>query len=151
MEFLAHSARVDIPSQTYADHVKGVCCRAEKYADEAELHSRICNGQLKGIVRRSALWHDLGKLDDDNQAVLYEVNDKQRHLPWNHTDAGSAALKASSKYSALIVYSHHIGLPDVMTEFSRDKNIFRDERPEVREHVDRTMAELIKQIGRAHV
>ncbi len=145
MEYLAHSAKADSPSQTYAAHVEGVCHRAERYADEAERHSRICKGQLKDIVRRSALWHDLGKLDSDNQAVLNEANDKQRPLPWNHTDAGSATLKASnSLYSALVVYSHHTGLPNMEAECSRGNNIFRDDRAQVRNHVDDEMAELIK-------
>lgn len=145
MEYLAHSAKADSPSQTYTAHVKGVCRRAEKYADEAERHFSKCKGQLKDIVQRSALWHDLGKLDDDNQAVLHEINDKQHHLPWNHTDAGSAALKASdSLYSSLVVYSHHSGLPDMEGELLRENSIFRDERSMVRNHVDDTMAELCR-------
>lgn len=145
MEYLAHSAKADSPSQTYAAHVEGVCRRAERYADEAERHSRICRGQLKDIVRRSALWHDLGKLDSDNQAVLNEVTDKQRSLPWHHQDAGSAALKSSgSLYSALIVYSHHSGLPDMESECAKGNRTFRDDSPAVRSHFDGEMAELLK-------
>jgi len=145
MEYLAHSAREGSPSQIYAAHVEGVCRRAERYADEAERNSPACRGQLKDIVRRSALWHDLGKLDSDNQAVLHEVTDKQKHLPWNHTDAGSAALKSSdSLYSALVVYSHHSGLPDMESEYARGDSIFRDERSFVRERFDGTMPELLK-------
>lgn len=145
MEYLAHSAKADSPSQTYAAHVNGVCRRAERYADEAERHSSTCGGQLKDIVQRSAHWHDLGKLDDDNQAVLHEVTDNQQHLPWNHTDAGSAALKAcGSLYSALVVYSHHSGLPDMESEYAKNDAIFRDNRANVRNHVDDEMAELIK-------
>lgn len=145
MEYLAHSAKADSPPQTYAAHVEGVCRRAEQYADEAERHSCFCNGQLKDIVRRSALWHDLGKLDDDNQAVLHGIAGKQRHLPWNHADAGSAILKKSgSLYSVILVYSHHSGLPDMQKERSRGDGIFRDERPAVRDRFDGKMAVLFK-------
>ncbi|PKK39980.1 CRISPR-associated helicase Cas3 [Clostridiaceae bacterium JG1575] len=145
MEYLAHSAKADSIAQTYSDHVAGVCHRAEWYANEAERYSPICEGQLKEIVRRSALWHDLGKLDDDNQAVLHDPSYKQRHLPWNHTDAGSAALKASdSLYSALIVYSHHIGLPDMESEGARGKNFFRDDRYSVRNHFDFELTKLLR-------
>lgn len=145
MEYLAHSAKAGSPSQNYAAHVNGVCRRAEQYADEAERYSPVCRGQMKDIVQRSAIWHDLGKLDDDNQAVLREVTDKQRHLPWNHVDAGSAALKAcSSLYSALIVYAHHSGLPDMESEYAKCDKIFRDDRSDVRSHVDTEMDGLIK-------
>jgi len=145
MEYLAHSAKVDSPSQSYASHVEGVCRRAERYAEEAERYSLKCNGQLKAVVLRGALWHDLGKLDDENQAVLHDVSNRQRHLPWNHVDAGSAALKASnSLYSALVVYSHHIGLPDMEVECARESRTFRDERSVVRNRFDDRMAELLK-------
>lgn len=53
MEYLAHSAKADSPSQTYYAHVESVCHRAERYADEAEQYSSICKGKLKDVVRRS--------------------------------------------------------------------------------------------------
>lgn len=145
MEYLAHSAKADSPSQTYKAHVEGVCRRAERYAEEAEQYSSTCGGQLKDTVWRSALWHDLGKLDDDNQAALRKATDQQRHLPWNHTDAGSAVLQeCGGLYSPLVVYSHHRGLPDVESECAKNDAIFRDERTDVRNHVDNEIAELIK-------
>mgnify|MGYP001071301367 CR=1 FL=1 len=145
MEYLAHSAKADSPSQTYYAHVESVCHRAERYADEAEQYSSICKGKLKDVVRRSAFWHDLGKLDNDNQAVLHTVLDKKRQLPWNHTDAGSAVLKASnSLYSALAVYSHHNGLPDMESEYAKCNEIFRDDRSYVRSHVDGELTELVR-------
>lgn len=144
MEYLAHSAKSDCPAQTYAAHVEGVCRKATKYADEAERYAKNNCGQLKETVWRSAIWHDLGKLDNDNQAVLHKNTDKNRHLPWNHVDAGSAALKESnSLYSALAVYSHHKGLPNMEAEFSREEAIFRDERSAVRDHVDKSLRELL--------
>ncbi|MDD2955076.1 MAG: DEAD/DEAH box helicase [Oscillospiraceae bacterium] len=125
--------------------MEGVYHEAGRYADEAEHHSRVCAGQLKGIVRRSALWHDLGKLDDENQAFLHDPGQKHGSLPWNHTDAGSAALKeGDSPYSALVVFSHHKGLPDMESEYAKHEEIFRDSRPSVRSHFDNEMALLIK-------
>lgn len=151
MEYLAHSAKADRPAQSYASHVEGVCRRAKRYAEEAERYSSKSNGQLLDVVRRSALWHDLGKLDDDNQSVLRQSTAKKNPLPWNHTDAGSALLLASGcTYSALAVYSHHRGLPDIASEFardskkSRDSRIFRDDCEKVRKHFDGEAAELKK-------
>lgn len=143
--YLAHSAKVDSPPQSYVSHVEGVCRRAEKYAEEAERYFLKGSGKLTDIVLRSAIWHDLGKLDDENQAVLRELTKGKRNLPWHHQDAGSAALKSSnSLYSAFLVYSHHTGLPDMEAEFTRGDRIFRDESSAVRSHIDDKMAELLK-------
>ena len=90
---LAHSARKKYPPQTYEAHVRGVCERAGKYAAEAECYSVKANGILSIIVRDSALLHDLGKLEERNQSVLCEQSRRRRHLPVDHTDAGSAALQ----------------------------------------------------------
>lgn len=90
---LAHSARKNYPSQTYEAHVRGVCERAGKYAAEAECYSVKANGILSTIVRDSARLHDLGKLEERNQSVLCEQSRRRRHLPEDHTDAGSAALQ----------------------------------------------------------
>lgn len=144
MEYLAHSAKEEHPQQTYADHVKGVLRRCAAYAGEVERYAPKCRGLLKDIAQCSAVWHDLGKLDDANQAVLHEPSEKNRHLPVNHVDAGSAALTASdSLYSALAVYAHHRGLPDMRKEEARGEAFFRDEHPQVRERVDQMLEELI--------
>ena len=74
-------------------HVRGVCERAGEYAAEAECYSVKANGILSTIVRDSALLHDLGKLEERNQSVLREQSRRRRHLPVDHTDAGSAALQ----------------------------------------------------------
>lgn len=146
MEYLAHSANAECPPQTYAAHVEGVCNQAVQYADEAERYAKKSGGLLKDIVQRSALWHDLGKLDDRNQNVLHGKAEENRHLPVNHVDAGAAALKASgSLYSALAVYSHHRGLPEMEAEGLRtEETIFRDEHQAVRHHVDATLQELLQ-------
>lgn len=145
MEYLAHSAKGGCPPQSYAEHINGVYCRASKYADEAGAYAAHSTGQLKEIVQRSALLHDLGKLDDSNQAALQDAINKHRHLPVNHVDAGSAALIArGSLYAALAVYSHHRGLPNMEAEQGRGEWMFRDEDSAVRSHVDKTLTELLR-------
>lgn len=144
---LAHSARKNYPPQTYEAHVRGVCERAGKYAAEAECYSVKANGILSTIVRDSALLHDLGKLEERNQSVLCEQSRRRRHLPVDHTDAGSAALqKMGSGCAAMLVYSHHQGLPDLSTEFAaRGCSIFRTGNAEVRAETDAALPALLRQ------
>lgn len=144
---IAHSARKNYPPQTYEAHVHGVCERAGKYAAEAECYSVKANGILSAIVRDSALLHDLGKLEERNQSVLCEQSRRRRHLPVDHTDAGSAALqKMGSGCAAMLVYSHHQGLPDLSTEFAaRGCSIFRNGNAEVRAETDAALPALLRQ------
>ena len=144
---LAHSARKNYPPQTYEAHVRGVCERTGKYAAEAECYSVKANGILSTIVRDSALLHDLGKLEERNQSVLCEQSRRRRHLPVDHTDAGSAALqKMGSGCAAMLVYSHHQGLPDLSTEFAaRGCSIFRNGNAEVRAETDAALPALLRQ------
>lgn len=143
--FLAHSTRNDCPAQTYAAHTRGVYEKAAEYAAEAERYAAKARGILTAVVQKSALLHDLGKLDAQNQSVLHHPDSGQHHLPINHADAGSAALIAEgSLYAALMVYAHHKGLPDLEAEFQRGESVFRDERPEVRKHTDRTLDDLLQ-------
>ena len=144
---IAHSARKKYPPQTYEAHVRGVCERAGKYAAEAECYSVKANGILSTIVRDSALLHDLGKLEERNQSVLCEQSRRRRHLPVDHTDAGSAALqKMGSGCAAMLVYSHHQGLPDLSTEFAaRGCSIFRNGNAEVRAETDAALPALLRQ------
>lgn len=144
---LAHSARKNYPPQTYEAHVRGVCERAGKYAAEAECYSVKANGILSAIVRDSALLHDLGKLEERNQSVLREQSRRRRHLPVDHTDAGSAALqKMGSGCAAMLVYSHHQVFPDLSTEFAaRGCSIFRNGNAEVRAETDAALPALLRQ------
>lgn len=105
------------------------------------------NGILSTIVRDSALLHDLGKLEERNQSVLREQSRRRRHLPVDHTDAGSAALqKMGSGCAAMLVYSHHQGLPDLSTEFvARGCSIFRNGNAEVRAETDAALPALLRQ------
>ena len=144
---LAHSARKNYPPQTYEAHVRGVCERAGKYAAEAECYSVKANGILSTIVRDSALLHDLGKLEERNQSVLCEQSRRRRHLPVDHTDAGSAALqKMGNGCAAMLVYSHHQGFPDLSTEFAASGcSIFRNGNAEVRAETDAALPALLRQ------
>ena len=144
---LAHSARKNYPPQTYEAHVRGVCERAGKYAAEAECYSVKANGILSAIVRDSALLHDLGKLEERNQSVLREQSRRRRHLPVDPTAAGSAALqKMGSGCAAMLVYSHHQGLPDLSTEFAaRGCSIFRNGNAAVRAETDAALPALLRQ------
>lgn len=144
---LAHSARKNYPPQTYEAHVRGVCERAGKYAAEAECYSVKANGILSTIVRDSTLLHDLGKLEERNQSVLCEQSRRRRHLPVDHTDAGSAALqKMGNGCAAMLVYSHHQGFPDLSTEFAaRGCSIFRNGNAEVRAETDAALPALLRQ------
>lgn len=142
---LAHSAKDGASAQTYEAHIRGVSDKATRYAKEAESYAANRSGILSAIVEKSALLHDLGKLDEQNQNVLRNSADKRQHLPVNHVDAGSAVLKAENcLYSALLVYAHHRGLPDMETELQREAAVFRDERPAARKHTDATLSELLR-------
>lgn len=142
--FLAHSSRNGCPPQTYEAHIRGVYTKASAYAAGAERYAAKAKDILTEIVQESALMHDLGKLDNENQNVLHRSDSGKRHLPINHIDAGSAVLKTQEKwYAALMVYSHHRGLPDWETESLREEAIFRDEHADVRERTDATLDELL--------
>lgn len=144
---LAHSAKNGNLAQTYEEHVRGVCKRAVCYTRETERYAANKDGMLSEVVQKSALLHDLGKLDDQNQKVLRSSDSNHRHLPINHVDAGSAAFLEDKKnpYSALMVYAHHRGLPNVKDEIQRGKDNFRDEHPTVREHTDKTLPDLLRE------
>ena len=117
-ELLAHSARFGYAEQSYREHISEVMRRAAQNAAGAALYSPHGNLFLS-TVRAAAFYHDLGKLDDANQKVLR--GKKEKHLPINHCDAGTAYLmKMKSVLPALCVLSHHRpGLPSIPDENSK--------------------------------
>ena len=144
--FLAHSAnkKKGVQAQSYAAHVGGVRSLSLKAAEAAAVFSIKDRELLKEIVYRASEFHDLGKLDDENQAVLSGVN-KARHLPVQHVDAGTAFLKEKDiLLGALLVRSHHIGLPDWPEEENRGELFFRDNDLLTRQKVDETLGVLFK-------
>jgi hypothetical protein len=142
---LAHSAdaKKGVPVQSYAAHVGGVVSRAVKAADSASKYFMHNGDLLREVVRRAAEFHDLGKLDEANQEVLAGVK-KAKSLPVQHTDAGTAFLlkDGGTPLDAVLVRSHHIGLPDFIDESNRpEESMFRDEK--VRQHVDGSITTLL--------
>lgn len=133
-----------IPPQDYGAHVEGVVKLASNAADSAAHYASKDGELLRKIVPLAAEFHDLGKLDAENQAVLSGKR-KERHLPVQHTDAGTAYLLNELRVAvgAVLVHSHHIGLPDFIEEQNREKkNILRDDN--VLERVNRTLPELVR-------
>jgi CRISPR-associated endonuclease/helicase Cas3 len=145
MMLLAHSANAKkgVPGQGYAAHVCRVVSRAEKAANSASMYSPLNGELLQTVVKRAAEFHDLGKLDEENQKVLAGVK-KAKSLPVQHTDAGTAWLlkEGGIPLDAILVRSHHIGLPDFIDESNRpEDSMFRDEK--VRQHVDCSIKTLL--------
>ncbi len=142
----AHSPdpKREIPAQDYAAHVDGVVNRATIAADGAALYAS-CDGKLlRKVVSLAAEFHDLGKLDKENQEILSGKR-KAKKLPVQHTDAGTAHLidNLQVTVSAALIRSHHIGLPDFIEEQNRsEERILRDDA--VLDRVNKTLPDLIR-------
>jgi CRISPR-associated endonuclease/helicase Cas3 len=111
MPLLAHSARpkAGIPAQAYSNHVRAVSTRAHL---SAQALAKFRNDPtFPSLVELAACWHDLGKVDPENQRVL---NSAQRDaLPVEHEYAGVRYLRDRRHGSAAaLVYAHHRGLPN---------------------------------------
>lgn len=144
-EFFAHSAKEGHSPQTYKEHISNVYQESDKYAKAIEQYASKNMDVFQTVIHQSALLHDLGKLDDENQKVLCKAFKNHKNLPINHVDAGSAYFKNFGNiYSALLIYSHHKGLPNIQEESSKEDLVLRDEHPKVREHVDSVLSELLK-------
>ncbi len=144
MRYLAHSAKGDISEQPYGKHISEVLRMAAGNAAKVAPYTGYA-GLLQTAVELSAAYHDLGKLDDENQKVLKGGKGK---LPVNHVDGGVAHLLSKSSVlrnlSALSVYSHHLGLPSLPYEAARGTGrIFRDEKL-----ADRTGVKLSEYLNR---
>lgn len=141
----AHSGdqKRGVPAQDYATHVDGVVNRASMAAEEAARYALSDGNLLREVVSIAAEFHDLGKLDNENQEVLSGKR-KERHLPIQHTDAGTAYLlnERETTPGAVLVRSHHIGLPDFVEEANRADKFFRDEK--IIERVNQSLAELVR-------
>jgi len=147
-QLLAHSARFGCPTQSYFEHISEVVRRAIINAAGAAPYSQ--HGKLLlSTVHAAALYHDLGKIDKDNQKVL--GGKRNAHLPINHTDAGTAyLLQKKSIVSALCVLAHHRpGLPSIPKENSeiqkfRVRNAIEKEGETVWERTNASLGEYIK-------
>lgn len=128
MNYFAHSPKDGIEAQTYAAHIRGVSSLAKQYAKEAGEYAKYDGAVLRQLAEKTAEYHDLGKLDRENQKVLSgEVS--ARTLPVNHVDAGAAywlSEQQFSAYSAAVTQAHHIGFPNFSVEQNKGEMIFRD-------------------------
>lgn len=113
---LARSAAAeDAPPQTYFEHIWHVLVRGRCYLLKMLLYTtRWDSKAVRRVFELAAEYHDLGKLDDENQKILAMPWNKQAaRLPLPHTDAGVAYLMSREAHlSMLLVYAHHTGLPD---------------------------------------
>lgn len=152
MMLLAHSPQPknQIPAQPYATHIENVLESAVLHTSKLTAHAT--DGQLlKLAVQLAAEFHDLGKLDPGNQAALSGSG----YLPVNHVDAGVAhLLKAPSQLAAqlaaILVFSHHRGLPDIPEHRTREAGLpFRDLEPGksgriTKDHTDNQLTEYLR-------
>lgn len=155
MDWLAHSAKGGYPAQTYGDHIGRAIAKACDTACEASLglpHS----ASFVETVSLGTEFHDLGKLDDDNQAVLASPTGKA--LPREHVDAGTQHLFAlgtdASRFARMLAYAHHRGLPDVPEQKARGATAWRGDEKSGRfdpsDVMTRTQAHLGDYLFRHH-
>lgn len=144
-EALAHSARKNAAAQSYEAHTKRVTRLATRNAVRA---ARFYKGDCRFFVetvRAAAFYHDLGKLDEQNQRVL--ISSPTEPLPLNHVDAGAAhLLRLNRLESSVLAFAHHIGLPDYFKQGSNKELAFRDER--IFEHTNSQLDDYLSQHGR---
>ena len=125
---LAHSAGKTPPvlPQLYSTHVSNVLRRVDENIDRLSPYYGGDLNYFREAVRAAAIYHDLGKLDEDNQRVLTHGGGKR--LPINHVDAGASyLLKNNIGRSSMLVYSHHRGLPSIPEELAKDEFCLRDD------------------------
>lgn len=128
MIYLAHSKKGNISEQEYSAHIRGVSSLAHEYVQAMANYSECDNALLSQVVDKASTYHDIGKLNKDNQDVLSgKISSKS--LPQNHVDAGAAYFldeKHLSVFSAAVIQAHHIGFPDFSAEMNKGDAIFRD-------------------------
>lgn len=119
---LAHSSPGEgVSGDPYARHVSAVRREARKRAEEMVRYSFNRDSDLVDAIDAAATFHDLGKLDPDNQAALQKG--RGTRLRWDHIDAGVAHLAAGRDWmAAWLVRAHHSpGLPEKEAHFNQDK------------------------------
>src|ERR1035438_536685 len=139
-----------IPAQPFWKHIKRVTRAAAVGAGRL---TRFWKGNRESFcaeVGASARFHDCGKLAPENQAVLAGLSKKG--LPVRHEDAGAACLLENRREkAALLVVSHHAGLPSVPREEVKvfQKGLRQYRITEAIGHTDQHLAEYSQQYDRA--
>ena len=119
---LAHSASTpDGEGHLYRDHISAVTNDGTAKAEALAVHIADLAFAIRfvKIVASSSHYHDLGKLDPDNQRAL--AKGREGRMPWDHIDAGVAYLsKMGAWTSAWAVRAHHApGLPKRGLHFAK--------------------------------
>ena len=152
---LAHSARPTkgIAAQPYLEHVMNVTNGAVRRATDVARFSPTNGSLLVAAAGTAAEFHDLGKLDPSNQRIL--ARSSTERLDPRHVDAGVAHLLSNREacydhqLAAMLIYSHHGGLPSLPEESIREKNSLRDCLPgpdgrPLRQLVDESLASYLR-------
>ena len=121
MEWLARSAHSETgqSAQPYARHVLGSLAYVRRFLRSlSPVLAPAVLKSLSDVLVPAQEFHDLGKLEGPNQDVL-SGQCKAKTLPIRHQDAGVANLLAlDCLESAVLIASHHAGLPDFVEEFN---------------------------------
>lgn len=155
MDWLAHSAKDGYPVQTYGDHV-GRAVKTARDLAAAASHKLPQAANFVETVGLGAEFHDLGKLDDDNQAVL--ASPRRQPLPCEHVDAGTKHLfglgTPTACFAGMLAYAHHRGLPDLPGQKARGAMAWRGDETGGRfladDVVKRTDSKLADYLTRHH-
>jgi len=133
MDWLAHSAKNEVPAQTYGDHILRAVSKAREVASCAS-QDMPSSSAFTEVVELATEFHDMGKLDDDNQDVLKASTGHP--LPREHADAGTKHLfdlgTVTSRFAGMLAYSHHRGLPDVPAQEARGRMAWRADEDSTR-------------------
>jgi len=131
MRLLAHSAQGGVSEQSYRKHIFAVNRDAKIHISDATRFFLGTCEEKKALLKsvdESALYHDLGKVDSENQVVLNESGSREK-LPLNHCDAGAAFLWSRKAFNAsVLTYCHHFGLFSMSDEQTKSDGemAFRD-------------------------
>lgn len=127
MMYYAHSAEEKIPAQSYEAHISGVRTRIQDYVKQLRKYAKKDGELLSAVAEKAAVFHDLGKLERENQDIL-SGEKSAKSLSKIHYDAGTAYLLSPAHYSgiaAVAIRSHHTGYPCFIDEKIRRENAFR--------------------------
>jgi CRISPR-associated endonuclease/helicase Cas3 len=120
-------------------------------------YATVAPPELLPSTVSAAVFHDLGKLDEDNQGPL--SRSRMERLPWDHVDAGIAHLLSSgNEAAAWLVRAHHSpGLPCCTHEEvlphplrgGRNRDPDEGEHDVLMAHVDAHLSEYLTEHERA--